>query len=83
MIEAHEHNDFGMAVANSLEMASMGAQFIDCTILGIGERAGNCNMYDFIHACESHFDTGIEKRNVLKIEELLSGIMRPDRRNFL
>ncbi len=83
MIEAHEHNDFGMAVANSLEMANMGAGSIDCTILGIGERAGNCNMYDFIHACESHFDTGIDKRNVLKVEELLSGILRPGKKEFL
>lgn len=83
MIEAHEHNDFGMAVANSLEMANMGADLIDCTILGIGERSGNCNMYDFIHVCEVHFDTGIDKRSVFKIEELLSGMIRPDRSKFL
>jgi homocitrate synthase NifV len=82
-IEAHEHNDFGMAIANSLEMANMGAEYIDCTLFGIGERAGNCDMYDFIHACESKYHTGINKNEVLKAMELLSGMMRPTAENFI
>jgi homocitrate synthase NifV len=82
-IEAHEHNDFGMAVANSLEMANMGAELIDCTILGIGERAGNCNMFHFIYACESLFDTGIDKKNVLKIEKVLLGIIGRNKEQIL
>ena len=38
----HCHNDLGMAVANSLAAVSAGARQIECTINGIGERAGNC-----------------------------------------
>lgn len=82
-VEAHEHNDFGMAVANSLEMANMGAGLIDCTLFGLGERAGNCNMYHFIHACEGRFDTGMNKKNVLKAMEMLSGIMGPEKNDFI
>lgn len=82
-IEAHEHNDFGMAVANSLEMACMGAEYIDCTILGIGERAGNCSMYDFVHACETYYDTGVEKKNVRKLGIMLSEMIQPEGREFL
>jgi homocitrate synthase NifV len=49
-IGIHAHNDFGMAVANSLEAAKAGAAFIDTTLFGIGERAGNCDMAKFIKA---------------------------------
>lgn len=47
-VEMHAHNDFGMALAISVEGLKSGAKFIDCTIDGMGERAGNCNMYDFL-----------------------------------
>lgn len=47
-IEIHAHNDFGMAVAVSLEAVKSGAKYVDCTLEGIGERAGNCNMYEFL-----------------------------------
>lgn len=47
-IEMHGHNDFGMAVANSIAAIDGGANFIDCTITGIGERAGNCNYVNFL-----------------------------------
>lgn len=60
-IELHEHNDLGMAVANSVTMANAGADLIDCTLLGIGERAGNCNMKDFLQATEHIFDCNINK----------------------
>ena len=48
-VEMHAHNDFGMALAISVEGLKSGAKFIDCTIDGMGERAGNCNMYDFVN----------------------------------
>ncbi|BCJ97611.1 beta/alpha barrel domain-containing protein [Anaerocolumna chitinilytica] len=82
-IEAHEHNDFGMAVANSLEMANRGADFIDCTLYGIGERAGNCNMYHFVHACESGFQTGIDKKKILVCMEQLKSMLKPNFENFI
>ncbi|KXL53132.1 2-isopropylmalate synthase [Anaerotignum neopropionicum] len=82
-IETHEHNDFGMAVANSLEMAVLGAEFIDCTLFGIGERAGNCNLYDFVHAAEMRFDTGIEKRDILEVQKLFLQTVHKDVRSLL
>ena len=51
----HAHNDLGMALANSLTAAKAGALYIDTTIAGIGERAGNCDLYRFITAAGSIF----------------------------
>ncbi len=69
-IEMHIHNDLGMAVANSIIGAKAGADFIDCTLFGIGERTGNCNFYDFVHASESIFNFVMNKKQIRKIEEL-------------
>jgi homocitrate synthase NifV len=44
----HAHNDLGMAVANSLSAAKAGAAYIDTTLFGIGERAGNCDLRAFV-----------------------------------
>jgi len=49
-IEFHAHNDFGMAVANSVSAVMAGAEFVDSTFGGIGERAGNCDYVKFIKA---------------------------------
>ncbi|MFN2339939.1 MAG: homocitrate synthase [Halanaerobium sp.] len=49
-IEFHAHNDFGLAVANSLAAAEAGADYISCTIDGLGERAGNTDHKKFIKA---------------------------------
>ncbi|MDR3361266.1 MAG: hypothetical protein LBO64_00180 [Desulfovibrio sp.] len=46
-MEIHTHNDLGMAEANALCAAMAGAAFVDTTIMGIGERAGNCDMQRF------------------------------------
>ncbi len=55
-IGIHAHNDLGMAVANSLEAARAGADYIDTTLFGIGERAGNCDLNQFISAAGHIFD---------------------------
>jgi homocitrate synthase NifV len=68
-IEMHVHNDLGMAVANSIIGAGAGADFIDCTLFGIGERAGNCNLYDFIRACETVFQFAMNKKQVKEVEQ--------------
>ncbi len=68
-VEFHAHNDFGMAIANSLESAKAGAAFIDCTLFGVGERSGNCDLFQFLHASERLFDFNIEKRHVRELEE--------------
>ncbi len=70
-IELHVHNDLGMAVANSIIGAKAGADFIDCTLFGIGERTGNCNFYEFIHACESVFHFAMSKKQVKYVEQMV------------
>ncbi len=70
-IEMHVHNDLGMAVANSLIGAKSGADYIDCTLFGIGERTGNCNFYDFLHASEQVFAFSMNKKQVRNIEQLV------------
>lgn len=67
-IELHIHNDLGMAVANSIVGAKAGADFIDCTLYGIGERTGNCNMYDFVKASEAFFQFAMTKKQVRWLE---------------
>lgn len=68
-IGIHAHNDLGMAVANSLEAAKAGADFIDTTILGIGERAGNCDMNDFIIASEQIIEMRPNRRDAVFLKE--------------
>lgn len=78
-IEMHVHNDLGMAVANTIVGAKAGAEFVDCTLFGIGERTGNCNFYDFIKASESIFQFAMTKKQIRAVEretyEELKGAM--------
>jgi homocitrate synthase NifV len=60
----HAHNDLGMAVANTLESAKAGCLYADVTIGGIGERAGNCDLAQLVHASASIFDWGITAADV-------------------
>ena len=50
VISVHCHNDLGLAVANSLAAVSNGAQQVECTLNGLGERAGNCAMEEVVMA---------------------------------
>lgn len=75
-IETHEHNDLGMAVANTISMAKAGAMLLDCTLLGIGERAGNCNMYDLLQSLEHQYDLGVDKHRVKLLEDELIEILK-------
>jgi len=52
-IEFHAHNDLGMAVSNSIAAYRAGADYIDCTIGGIGERAGNCDYHEFVRSAKA------------------------------
>ncbi len=74
-VEVHEHNDFGMAVANSMVMALAGADMVDGTLMGIGERAGNCNLYEFVHGANRKFDFLVNSLDIKKAEGLLQSIM--------
>jgi len=74
-IGIHAHNDFGMAVANSLEAAKAGAKFIDTTIFGIGERAGNCDLNQFIASAEKVFD--------IRPNHIEANVLKEDARGIL
>ncbi len=75
-IEMHVHNDLGMAVANSIIGAKAGAEYIDCTLFGIGERTGNCNLYDFVSASEAIFEFGMSKKQIKTVEQELYEILK-------
>lgn len=74
-IEIHVHNDLGMAIANSIDAIKAGAKYVDCTLLGLGERCGNCNLYHFIHAAERFYDFGVDKRQVRSVEKQLGALL--------
>jgi homocitrate synthase NifV len=74
-IGIHAHNDFGMAVANSLEAAKAGAKFIDTTLFGIGERAGNCDLNQFITSAEKIFDINPSHIDANALREDARGIL--------
>jgi len=61
IFSVHCHNDLGMAVANSLAGVNAGAMQVECTLLGIGERAGNAAMEELIMALQTRKD--IYKKN--------------------
>ena len=61
-IEIHAHNDFGMAIPISIEAVKSGAKYVDCTLDGIGERAGNCNLQEFLRISNDF----LEKTNEFK-----------------
>ena len=77
IFSSHCHNDLGMAVANSLAAVSAGARQVECTINGIGERAGNAAMEEIVMALKvraPHFgvDTRIDTRKLYPTSRLLS-----------
>ena len=76
---AHCHNDLGMAVANSLAAVQNGARQVECTVNGIGERAGNTAMEEVVMAIETRRDcfgveTGIVTQQIYPTARLLAQI---------
>ncbi|HIA61459.1 MAG TPA: 2-isopropylmalate synthase, partial [Planctomycetaceae bacterium] len=79
VISVHCHNDLGLAVANSLAAVENGAGQIECTINGIGERAGNCSLEEVVMAMNTREDiyrcqTGINTTRLVPASRLLSSI---------
>ncbi len=79
IISTHCHNDLGLAVANSLAGVANGARQIECTINGIGERAGNAALEEIVMALRTRHDmmpytTNIETEKITKISRTLSSI---------
>ena len=79
-ISVHCHNDLGLAVANSLAAIDAGARQIECTINGIGERAGNASLEEIVMAMRVRadrltFETGVDARELYPTSQLLSQII--------
>ena len=79
VISVHCHNDLGLAVANSLAAVENGAGQIECTINGIGERAGNCSLEEVVMALRvrgDHYDadTRIQSPRLVPTSRLVSNI---------
>ncbi len=78
VISVHCHNDLGLAVANSLAALEGGARQIECTVNGIGERAGNASLEEIVMALKVRGDllqwhTGIDSREIYNSSRLVSG----------
>ncbi|MDA0692926.1 MAG: 2-isopropylmalate synthase [Nitrospinae bacterium] len=79
VISVHCHNDLGLAVANSLAAVQAGARQVECTINGIGERAGNAAMEEIVMALKTRkdffgIDTGIDTKHIMACSKLVSSL---------
>ncbi|MGA7238418.1 MAG: 2-isopropylmalate synthase [Bryobacteraceae bacterium] len=80
VVSVHCHDDLGLAVANSIAAVAAGARQIECTINGIGERAGNCSLEEVVMILRTRQDaypykTGIHTEHLFGASELLSSII--------
>ncbi|MBB2198010.1 MAG: 2-isopropylmalate synthase [Gluconacetobacter sp.] len=79
IFSAHNHNDLGLGVANTIAALAAGARQIECTINGIGERAGNAALEEIVMALRTRQDvlpykTGIQTQNLLRTSRMLATI---------
>ncbi len=79
VFSAHCHNDLGLAVANSLSAVLNGARQIECTINGLGERAGNTSLEELVMAVRTrqdvfNCDTNINISHILSVSRLVSSV---------
>src|SRR5437870_11662678 len=79
VVSVHCHDDLGLAVANSLAAVEAGARQIECTINGIGERAGNASLEEIVMAMRVRpdhysYDTGIAGEQLYPASQMLSEI---------
>ena len=79
VVSVHCHNDLGLAVANSLESVRRGARQVECTINGIGERAGNASLEEIVMAVKTRGDffnltTNIDTMQIYKTSRLVSDL---------
>jgi 2-isopropylmalate synthase len=80
VVSVHCHDDLGLAVANSLAAVKAGARQIECTMNGIGERAGNCSLEEVVMVMKTRadyypFTTGIHTEHLYATSQLLSSII--------
>ncbi len=79
VLSTHNHNDLGLAVANTIAAIRAGVRQVECTINGIGERAGNASLEEAVMALRTRADaipyaTGVRTQNILRTSRLLSTI---------
>lgn len=79
IFSVHCHNDLGLAVANSLAAVSQGARQVECTINGLGERAGNASLEEIVMAVRTrqdyfNLDTRIDATHIVPTSRLVSTI---------
>ncbi len=79
IFSVHCHNDLGLAVANSLAAVQNGARQVECTINGLGERAGNASLEELVMAIRTRKDlypveTGVDHSHIVPISRLVSSI---------
>ena len=80
VISVHCHNDLGLATANSLAAVAAGARQVECTVNGIGERAGNAALEEVVMSLATRADffgrfaTGIKSRNLFQTSRLISNL---------
>ena len=80
IVSVHCHDDLGLAVANSLAAIQNGARQVECTVNGIGERAGNCSLEEIVMVLETRRDrlgyqTGIKTTQLFPASQLLTEII--------
>jgi 2-isopropylmalate synthase len=80
VVSVHCHDDLGLAVANSMAAVRAGARQIECTINGIGERAGNCSLEEIVMIMKTRHDrfpftTGIHTEHLYPASQMLSSII--------
>jgi len=78
-LSAHCHDDLGLAVANSLAAVQAGARQIECTINGIGERAGNCSLEEVVMALRTRqeyfgLETGIQTQRLYPTSRIVASV---------
>ena len=79
IISVHCHNDLGLGVANSLAAVEAGARQVECTINGLGERAGNAAMEEIVMALKTRQDhlpysTGVKTEDIMRASRLVSAV---------
>jgi 2-isopropylmalate synthase len=80
IVSVHCHDDLGLAVANSLAAVKAGARQVECTINGIGERAGNCSLEEIVMVMKTRndrypFTTGIHTEHLFPASQMLSSMI--------
>ena len=79
VLSVHCHNDLGLAVANSLSAVQAGARQVECTVNGLGERAGNAAMEEIVMALRTRndllsYETGVRSENIMRASRLVSAV---------